>query len=190
MFLANADYTNPYHDASDGRRMLAWIAEEDDGRAVGFAVGFYGGLSSFSSTWEFCLHDLFVHPGARRKGLAKLFFKHIADKVIPYVGVISFEVLDWNINAIKLYEGLGAHYCGERIEPDGTTWKQMQIKGDAFMALVRAREASWQKQKRHTCVPRRSTNVSAQSSHQNRSHPPQPPRAHGKRRQPWISHLP
>lgn len=142
MFLANADYTNPYHDASDGRRMLAWIAEEDDGRAVGFAVGFYGGLSSFSSTWEFCLHDLFVHPGARRKGLAKLFFKHIADKVIPYVGVISFEVLDWNINAIKLYEGLGAHYCGERIEPDGTTWKQMQIKGDAFMALVRAREAS------------------------------------------------
>ena len=139
MFLANADYTSSYHDAEDGRRMLGWIAEDDNGRPVGFAVGFYGGLSSFASTWEFCLHDLFVHPNVRRQGLAEKFFQHMANKVIHHVGIISFEVLDWNINAIRLYEGLGAQYCGERIEQDGTTWKQMQIKGDEFVALARAR---------------------------------------------------
>ena len=52
---------------------------------------------------------------------------------------ISFEVLDWNIPAIKAYEKLGSNYYGESIEQDGTVWKQLKIEGEAFIALQNAR---------------------------------------------------
>lgn len=137
-FLANAeDHPIGHHPTNDGRLLHAWIAENDDGYAVGFAMGFYGGFSSFASSWEFCLHDLFVHPEVRRTGLAKQFFQHIAKEVCEYTQSISFEVLDWNSNAIKLYEGLGSRYYTDRIEQNGTVWKQLKIEGKAFYTLIK-----------------------------------------------------
>ena len=139
-YLQNTDISRQGTQPTwDHRFLHAWLAESDSGSALGFAMGFYGGFSSFASCWEFCLHDLFVHPSVRRTGLARQFFQHMANEVCEYTNTISFEVLDWNKNAIALYERLGAYHYGRRTERDGTTWIPMKIQGEAFWALQKAR---------------------------------------------------
>ncbi len=137
LFLQNTDISREgIFPVPDPRQLHAWVAETEHGSSVGFAMGFYGGFSSFASSWEFCLHDLYVEQSVRRQGVAKQFFSKIAKEVCEYTHTISFEVLDWNYDAVRLYEGLGAHYYGQRIEQDGTTWKQYKIEGKAFELLL------------------------------------------------------
>lgn len=139
MFLKNAEeHSGLQCYTADNRLLHAWIAEDDDGHAVGFAMGFYGGFSSFAASWEFCLHGLFMHPEVRHSDLSRQFFQHITNEVCEYVDIISFEVLDWNESAIILYERLGAYHYGRRIERNGTTWIPMKIRGEAFWALQEA----------------------------------------------------
>lgn len=65
------------------------------------------------STWDgiagIYLEDLFVRPGFRRRGLARGLLSALATECLDngYTR-LSWAVLDWNVDAIALYDGVGA----------------------------------------------------------------------------------
>ena len=65
------------------------------------------------STWDgvagIYLEDLFVRPGFRRRGLARALLAALARECLEkgYTR-LSWAVLNWNVDAIALYDGVGA----------------------------------------------------------------------------------
>lgn len=65
------------------------------------------------STWDgvagIYLEDLFVRPGFRRRGLARALLAALAGACLDngYTR-LSWAVLNWNVDAIALYDGIGA----------------------------------------------------------------------------------
>ena len=65
------------------------------------------------STWDgvagIYLEDLFVRPGFRRRGLARALLSALARECLDtgYTR-LSWAVLNWNVDAIALYDGVGA----------------------------------------------------------------------------------
>lgn len=79
---------------------------EVDGQPAGIAVWFV----TFS-TWEgpgMYLEDLYIRPQFRRLGLARALLSTLA-RVCVEKGYtrLSWAVLDWNVNAIGLYDSVG-----------------------------------------------------------------------------------
>ncbi|HTM21741.1 MAG TPA: GNAT family N-acetyltransferase, partial [Kofleriaceae bacterium] len=60
------------------------------------------------------LEDLFVHPDARRRGIATAMLAYLR-QVAEGRGCGRFEwnVLDWNVDAQTLYRGIGADLLQE-----------------------------------------------------------------------------
>ena len=75
---------------------------------VGYAFYFFT-YSSFFARKTLYLEDIFISQKFRKKGIGKLFFDElvkIAKK--EKCGRMEWCVLDWNKNAIKFYDNLGA----------------------------------------------------------------------------------
>jgi len=120
---ALADYERlPGPDPGARRRLLddafadpppfeLWVA--DDGGVVAYAVTFTT-YSTFLARRGLWLEDLFVHPRARRRGIATALLAHLRG-VAEQRGCGRFEwnVLDWNVDAQALYRGVGAELLGE-----------------------------------------------------------------------------
>ncbi len=81
---------------------------ELEGEVVAYAVTFPT-YSTFLARPSLFLEDIFVHPRARRRGVATAMMRHLAG-VARAAGFGRFEwmVLDWNTDAQTLYDGLGA----------------------------------------------------------------------------------
>jgi GNAT superfamily N-acetyltransferase len=79
-----------------------------DGRVVGYAVTFQT-YSTFLALPSLFLEDLFVHPDARRMGVARALMARLTERARE-LGCGRFEwfVLDWNTDAQTFYDGLGA----------------------------------------------------------------------------------
>ncbi len=92
---------------ADPPRYDLWVAD-DGGRVVAYAVTF-ATYSTFLARPGLWLEDLFVHPDARRRGIATAMLAHLRG-VAEARGCGRFEwnVLDWNVDAQKLYRGIGA----------------------------------------------------------------------------------
>ena len=92
---------------ADPPRFELWVAERDDD-VIAYAVTF-ATYSTFRARPTLFLEDLFVHPDARRAGVATAMLKHLR-AVAEERGCGRFEwmVLDWNQDAITLYEKVGA----------------------------------------------------------------------------------
>lgn len=91
---------------SDPRYDL-WVADLD-GRVVAYAVTFetYSTFRALPSLW---LEDLFVHPDARRRGIARAMLSALrAHAEARGCGRFEWTVLDWNADAQKLYASVGA----------------------------------------------------------------------------------
>jgi GNAT superfamily N-acetyltransferase len=89
-----------------------WVAE-DGGRVVAYAVTFptYSTFLARPSLW---LEDLFVHPDARRRGIATAMLDHLHQVAVERgCGRFEWNVLDWNVDAQRFYEGMGAQIMGE-----------------------------------------------------------------------------
>lgn len=83
---------------------LAWL----DGSPVGYAITFFT-YSSFLARPTLFLEDLFVIPEARRHGVGRSIFRHLAAEAVrQQCGRMEWVVLDWNQLAIDFYEGLGS----------------------------------------------------------------------------------
>lgn len=107
----------PAPGAEDARRLLAdafeegrlelWVAD-DGGEVVAYAACFTA-YSTFRARPTLFLEDLFVHPSARRRGVATAILARLRREAVSRgCGRFEWMVLDWNTDAQALYRGIGA----------------------------------------------------------------------------------
>ena len=90
------------------RRYAETIIAEDDGEAVGFAL-FFHNYSTFLAQPGIYLEDLFVLPDKRGGGVGRLLLERLAQLAVERgCGRLEWAVLDWNVDAIRFYQRLGA----------------------------------------------------------------------------------
>ena len=85
------------------------------------------------STWDgvagIYLEDLYVRPAFRRRGLARAMLSTLARECISsgYTR-LSWAVLNWNVDAIALYDAIGGHPQEE--------WLTYRVSGPELSALA------------------------------------------------------
>lgn len=81
---------------------------EVDGEIAAMALWFVN-FSTWDGVGGIYLEDLFVRPGFRRRGLARALLAALARECLDrgYTR-LSWAVLNWNVDAIALYDGVGA----------------------------------------------------------------------------------
>ena len=81
---------------------------ELEGELVAYAATFMT-YSTFRARPSLFLEDLFVHPKARRRGIAKAMLARLREQAESRgCGRFEWFVLDWNEDAQKLYTEVGA----------------------------------------------------------------------------------
>lgn len=90
-----------------GRRFDAFIAS-DEGKAVAYAI-VYETYSSFAAKPVLWLEDVYVTPSHRRRGVGKALLAEAQQEAARRGCVrVAWAVLDWNVDAQKMYDALGA----------------------------------------------------------------------------------
>lgn len=102
----------------------SWVAEHQSGEVVAFALTFIN-FSTFLAKPGLYLEDLYVKPAHRGAGLGRRMLTLLAG-IANERGYGRFEwcVLDWNENAIRFYEKMGA-----ALLPD---WRLCRLSGEAL----------------------------------------------------------
>ena len=104
------------------------IVTEIDGEIVGFAL-FFSNYSTFLTKPGIYLEDLFVLPQHRRQGIGKAMLTYLGKLALERdAGRLEWSVLDWNQNAINLYQAMGAE-----VLPD---WRICRVTGKALKQLA------------------------------------------------------
>ena len=104
------------------------VVAEVDGVVVAFAL-FFTNFSTFLGQPGLYLEDLYVQPAHRGTGLGKALLQHLgALAVARGCGRFEWSVLDWNENAIRFYEKMGAS-----VMPD---WRICRVTGPALQAYA------------------------------------------------------
>lgn len=84
------------------------VLAEVDGMPVAFAL-FFHNFSTFLGRPGLYLEDLYVRSSHRGQGIGRRLLAHLAKIACERgCGRMEWWVLDWNRDAIKFYEGLGA----------------------------------------------------------------------------------
>ena len=101
---------------------------EVDGRAAAAALWFLN-----FSTWDggagIYLEDLFVRPQFRRRGLARKLLAALARECVEHGYTrLSWAVLDWNVDAIALYDSVGGRPQNE--------WITYRVSGSQLSELA------------------------------------------------------
>lgn len=105
------------------------VVAEVDGTVVAFAL-FFTNFSTFLGKPGLYLEDLYVQPAHRGTGLGKALLQHLgALAVARDYGRFEWSVLDWNENAIRFYEKMGATVMSE--------WRICRVTGPALQAFRR-----------------------------------------------------
>ncbi|KAK7279051.1 hypothetical protein RJT34_24094 [Clitoria ternatea] len=93
---------------------------------VGFVL-FFPNYSTFLGKPGFYVEDLFVRECYRRKGFGRMLLSEVAKQAVKMgYGRVEWVVLDWNVNAIKFYEEMGANVLPE--------WRICRLTGEALEA--------------------------------------------------------
>ena len=104
------------------------LIAEDDGEQVGFAL-FFHSFSTFLAQPGIYLEDLFVVPEQRGRGVGRSLLERLAQVAVDRgCGRLEWAVLDWNKDAIKFYERLGA-------KPN-SDWTVYRLTGQPLHALA------------------------------------------------------
>jgi GNAT superfamily N-acetyltransferase len=111
----------------DSPTVRAHLAEVD-GKPAGCAL-WYRTFSTWDGVAGLYLEDLFVRPEFRRHGLARRLLATLAGECSA-AGYTRLEwaVLDWNVNAIALYDSVGGHPKSE--------WITYRVSGSELSALA------------------------------------------------------
>ncbi len=115
-----------------GRVVFAHVAE-DGGDVIGMAIWFVK-FSTWTGRHGIFLEDLFVRPEARGRGVGRALVRELAwlAHSADYARV-DWSVLDWNEDALRFYQALGAVALEE--------WTGYRLTGTALDALSRERPA-------------------------------------------------
>ncbi len=110
--------------------LVAEVADEPGqrgGTVVGFAL-FFTNFSTFLAQPGLYLEDLYVRPTQRGQGIGEALLTRLARLAVERnYGRFEWSVLDWNENAIRFYQRMGA-----TVMPD---WRICRITGDALQAF-------------------------------------------------------
>lgn len=114
-------------------RVAYSVLAELDGVTAGFALWFHN-FSTWTGRRGLYLEDLFVRPVCRGRGVGLALLRHLA-RVAAERGCARMEwsVLDWNVDAIRFYERLGARAM--------RGWTVYRLTGPEIAALAAGREA-------------------------------------------------
>jgi GNAT superfamily N-acetyltransferase len=105
------------------------VVAEVSGAVVAFAL-FFTNFSTFLGQPGLYLEDLYVQPAHRGAGLGRALFAHLGALAVERgCGRFEWSVLDWNENAIRFYERMGA-----AVMPD---WRICRITGDTLKSFAR-----------------------------------------------------
>ena len=114
----------------EGRQVAEVVIASWNERPAGFAL-FFHNFSTFLGRPGIYLEDLFVIPEMRGKGIGQVLLSHLAKIAVDReCGRFEWSVLDWNVDAIRFYERLGARPM------DG--WTTFRVTGEALEALAGA----------------------------------------------------
>jgi len=112
----------------DDRPYAEVVLAEDGGRPVGFAL-FFHNFSTFLGRPGIYLEDLFVVPEHRARGIGRDLLVHLARLAVERgCGRLEWAVLDWNQEAIRFYERLGAR--------PNSDWTVYRLTGEALSSLA------------------------------------------------------
>ncbi len=119
------------HGFGERRYFEALVAETDAATAAevaGFAL-YFTTYSTFLARPTLYLEDLFVRPEHRRKGIATNLLRRLAAIALERdCGRFEWSVLDWNVNAQRFYEELGAEVLPQ--------WRICRIDDRAALARL------------------------------------------------------
>jgi GNAT superfamily N-acetyltransferase len=97
---------------------------------VAYALYFHN-FSTFLCKKGLYLEDLYVKQNRRGAGYGKQMLAALARIAVErQCGRFEWSVLDWNVNAIKFYEQMGAD-----VLPD---WRVCRVTGPALQSLANA----------------------------------------------------
>lgn len=100
------------------------LVGECEGEVVAFAL-YFTNFSTFLAKPGLYLEDLYVRPAHRRSGLGKLLLTRLAQIAVERdYGRFEWSVLDWNEDAIRFYENMGASVLPE--------WRICRLTGEAL----------------------------------------------------------
>jgi GNAT superfamily N-acetyltransferase len=100
---------------------------EVQGRVVAYAL-FFTNYSTFLGKPGLYMEDLYVQPAHRGSGLGKALLERLGRLAVERdYGRFEWSVLDWNVNAIRFYEKMGA-----TVLPD---WRICRVTGEALQAF-------------------------------------------------------
>jgi len=103
--------------------VLAMVGDEP----AGFAL-WLRNYSTFLARPGIYLEDLFVFPAFRGRGVGRRLLKHLAHVAVSRgYGRLEWAVLDWNVDAIRFYESLGAVPMSD--------WTTYRVTGEALATL-------------------------------------------------------
>lgn len=112
----------------EGRQVAEVVIASSDGTPAGFAL-FFHNFSTFLGRSGIYLEDLFVLPEMRGKGIGQVLLSHLAKIAVERgCGRLEWSVLDWNVDAIRFYERLGARPMDE--------WTVYRVTGEALEELA------------------------------------------------------
>ena len=120
------------HETLFGAERVAEVVLASRGaETAGFALWFRN-YSTFLARPGIYLEDLFVFPAHRGRGLGRRLLAHLARTATERgYGRVEWAVLDWNVDAVRFYESLGAVPMSD--------WTTFRLTGDAMDALGVAR---------------------------------------------------
>ena len=110
------------------RPVVESVVAESAGVVVGFAL-FFTNFSTFLARPGLYLEDLYVQPAFRGAGIGKALLSHLgALAVARDYGRFEWSVLDWNENAIRFYEKMGATVMPE--------WRICRVAGSTLQGFA------------------------------------------------------
>ena len=110
------------------RRYAETLIAEDGATPVGFAL-FFHNYSTFLAQPGLYLEDLFVVPEQRGGGVGRALLARLAQIAVERgCGRLEWAVLDWNVDAIRFYERLGAR--------PNADWTVYRLTGKPLRALA------------------------------------------------------
>jgi GNAT superfamily N-acetyltransferase len=106
------------------RPVVESVVAECDGELAASTI-FFTNYSTFLGQPGLYLEDLYVRPAHRGHGLGRRLMAHLAALANERgYGRFEWSVLDWNVDAIRFYEGLGATLMHD--------WRICRVAGDAL----------------------------------------------------------